>query len=232
MRPAGDQGGALLQTNAILITPAHVEALVSLKDRGLFIQTSLEGNAAVHDPGRGRREVSGRPWRGCTVLRKSGMASQICITFTEMQHNFEDIPDLLKMADDMGIGQFVTGTLVPGGRAAQPGGLAPPTSPNMSAAGALPGRRGLQGAVSQNRQHRRAGMVHGARRCRRHLLHLHRNALRHGRGESLPLRHAARIRRTMRAPCPRPHPSPPLSPKNNDRMVPAAADQPIPTHPL
>ena len=115
-----------LQTNAILITPAHVEALLSLKDRGLIIQTSLEGaTPTAHDRVRGTGSFD-RTMKGLRLLKKNGMASQICITFTEMQHNFEDIPDLLKIADDMGIGQFVTGTLVPGGRAAQPGGLAPP----------------------------------------------------------------------------------------------------------
>ena len=65
--------------------------------------------------------------QGLRLLANHGMASQICITFTEMQHNFEEIPDLLKIGDDMGVRQFVTGTLVPGGRAVQPGGLAPPT---------------------------------------------------------------------------------------------------------
>ena len=115
-----------LQTNAILITPAHVDALSSLKDRGLIIQTSLEGaTSAPHDRVRGTGSFD-RTLQGLRLLEKSAMAPQICITFTEMQHNFEEIPELLEMADDMGIGQFVTGTLVLGGRAAQPGGLAPP----------------------------------------------------------------------------------------------------------
>ncbi|MFY9943827.1 MAG: radical SAM protein [Desulfobacterales bacterium] len=116
-----------LQTNAILITPAHVDAFLSLKDQGLIIQTSLEGATAVpHDRVRGSGSFD-LTMQGLRRLQKSGMAPRVCITFTEMQHNFEDIPGLLKIADDMGIGQFVTGTLVIGGRAAQPGGLAPPT---------------------------------------------------------------------------------------------------------
>ena len=115
-----------LQTNAILITPTHVDAFLSLKDQGLIIQTSLEGaTPAVHDKVRGEGSFD-RTLQGLRLLEKCGMAPQICITFTEMHHNFEDIPDLLKIADQMGIGQFVTGTLVPGGRAAQPGGLAQP----------------------------------------------------------------------------------------------------------
>ena len=115
-----------LQTNAILITQAHVQALLSLKNQGLIIQTSLEGATPVpHDRVRGPGSFD-RTMKGLWLLANNGMASKICIAFTEMQHNFEDIPDLLKIADDMGIGQFVTGTLVPGGRAAQPGSLAPP----------------------------------------------------------------------------------------------------------
>jgi radical SAM protein with 4Fe4S-binding SPASM domain len=115
-----------LQTNAILITPAHVNALLTLKDRGLTIQTSLEGaTPRAHDQVRGTGSFD-RTMQGLGLLVKEGMASRICITFTEMRHNFEDIPDLMKLADKMGIGQFITGTLVSGGRAAQPGGLAPP----------------------------------------------------------------------------------------------------------
>lgn len=120
-------GEVRLQTNAILITPAHVDALLSLKDRGLIIQTSLEGATPLaHDRVRGPGSFD-LTMQGLRRLQEAGLAPWICIGFTEMQHNFEDIPDLLKIADEMGIGQFVTGTLVRGGRAAQPGGLAPPT---------------------------------------------------------------------------------------------------------
>jgi len=116
-----------LQTNAILITPAHVQALWRLRDQGLIIQTSLEGaTSAPHDRVRGPGSFD-RTMQGLELLVNKGMAPQICIAFTEMQHNFEEIPKLLEIAEDMGIGQFVTGTLVCGGRAAQPGGLAPPT---------------------------------------------------------------------------------------------------------
>ncbi len=121
-----------LQTNAILITPAHVEALLSLKARGLYIQTSLEGAAAHHDWVRGPGSFD-RTLAGLRLLEKSGMAPRICVTFTEMRHNLEDIPDLLKLAGDMGIGQFITGTLVSRGRAAAPGGPEPPTPAQYAA---------------------------------------------------------------------------------------------------
>ena len=117
-----------LQTNAILMTPAHVDALGALKDQGLVIQTSLEGaTSRTHDRVRGDGSYE-QTLQALRLLEKNGMASRICLTFTEMRHNFEDIPQLLKMADLMGIGQFVTGTLVAGGRAAKPGRLDPPTA--------------------------------------------------------------------------------------------------------
>lgn len=65
--------------------------------------------------------------KGLRLLKKNGIADRVCITFTEMKHNFKDIPDLLRLADNMGICQFVTGTLVCGGRATQSTDLLPPT---------------------------------------------------------------------------------------------------------
>ena len=116
-----------LQTNAILIAPSHVEAFLQLKDNGLIIQTSLEGaQPATHDRVRGPGSFD-QTLLGLRLLQKNGMTSRVCITFTEMRHNFEEIPDLMKMADEMGIDQFVSGTLVSSGRAAQTDGLAPPS---------------------------------------------------------------------------------------------------------
>jgi radical SAM protein with 4Fe4S-binding SPASM domain len=116
-----------LQTNATLMTSLNLDTILFLKNRGIVIQTSLEGStAAIHDRVRGAGSFE-RTMQGLRLLEKSGMAARVCITFTEMKHNFEDIPDLLRLADKMGIGQFVTGTLVWGGRAAQSDDLAPPT---------------------------------------------------------------------------------------------------------
>jgi len=116
-----------LQTNATLITSSNLDNILSLKNRGLIIQTSLEGaTAPVHDRVRGSGSFN-RTMQGVRLLEKNGMAARMCITFTEMKHNFEDIPDLLRLADNMGIAQFVTGTLVCGGRAAKSADLLPPT---------------------------------------------------------------------------------------------------------
>jgi radical SAM protein with 4Fe4S-binding SPASM domain len=116
-----------LQTNAILITPAEVAALRPLKDRGLIIQTSLEGaSPPAHDRVRGEGSFA-QTLQGLRLMKKGGLAPQICLTFTEMRHNFDELPDLLALAEKIGIGRFVSGTLVRGGRAMQSLGLLPPT---------------------------------------------------------------------------------------------------------
>ncbi len=121
-------GEVRLQTNATLLSPAHVDALLPLKDRGLMIQTSLEGaTPQTHDLVRGTGSFH-QTLQGLQRLKERGLAHRICITFTEMQHNCGEIPDLLEMVDTMGVGQFIAGTLVCGGRALQSGGLAPPTT--------------------------------------------------------------------------------------------------------
>jgi radical SAM protein with 4Fe4S-binding SPASM domain len=49
------------------------------------------------------------------------MGERIKIAFTEMKHNYDEIPQMLKLADDLGVAQFITGTLVKGGRAKNTG---------------------------------------------------------------------------------------------------------------
>jgi radical SAM protein with 4Fe4S-binding SPASM domain len=116
-----------LQTNAILLTSSHLDALAALADCGLIIQTSLEGaTSRAHDRVRGPGSFEATI-KGLRLLLNSGFGSQLCVTFTEMEHNFEELPDLLEMVDRMGIGEFASGTLVYGGRAKQGADLQPPT---------------------------------------------------------------------------------------------------------
>ncbi len=122
-----------LQTNAILLTPDHVTFFSELKGAAFIIQTSLEGaEAAAHDQIRGNGSFD-QTWKGLNRLIEAGMAHQICIAFTEMRHNFEQIPDLLEMLDKAGISRCVTGTLVATGRAARTNGPAPPTPSQYAA---------------------------------------------------------------------------------------------------
>jgi radical SAM protein with 4Fe4S-binding SPASM domain len=50
----------------------------------------------------------------------------VTIFFTEMRHNLVEIPALLQLANDLGIGSVVTGSLVLCGRAAEEAIVAPP----------------------------------------------------------------------------------------------------------
>ena len=45
------------------------------------------------------------------------MGKRVKIAFTEMRHNYDEIPKMLSLADSLGAGQFTAGTLVKGGRA-------------------------------------------------------------------------------------------------------------------
>jgi len=116
-----------LQTNATLLNEATIGTLGSMDFGGLIIQVSLEGaTAQTHDHVRGRGSF-GRAFGGLELLAKAGLAKQTVVAFTETRHNFEELPRLLKLLDELGIGSLVTGTLVQAGRAARADGLSLPT---------------------------------------------------------------------------------------------------------
>jgi radical SAM protein with 4Fe4S-binding SPASM domain len=115
-----------LQTNAMLFTDEQVAALRELDFPGLSIQVSLDGaTAATHDLVRGK-EAFDWAMAGIQQLVAGGLARRITVFCTEMRHNLAEIPPLLELADVMGIGSVVTGTLIQGGRAAGDPLVAPP----------------------------------------------------------------------------------------------------------
>lgn len=115
-----------LQTNATLLSDVEIKALQSLHYDGLSIQVSIEGaRPQTHDRVRGSGSFK-RALRGLTLLAEGGLGKQTLVTFTEMEHNFMELPLLLKMVDALGIGGLVSGTLVPGGRATKTKQIAPP----------------------------------------------------------------------------------------------------------
>jgi radical SAM protein with 4Fe4S-binding SPASM domain len=117
----------LLQTNGMLVKAEDAAALGGLDLPGLSIQVSLDGACArTHDLVRG--EGSFRSLLdGLRLLVKAGLSRQVTIFFTEMHHNLAEIPDLLELADALGIGSVVTGALVEGGRASTGSPVAPAT---------------------------------------------------------------------------------------------------------
>jgi len=119
--------GVSLQTNGMLFREEEVAALRELDFPGLSIQISLDGaTASTHDLVRGEGAFQG-VLDGLRRLARSGLAPRLTLFFTEMRHNLEEIPAVLELATDLGIGSVVTGTLVLGGRAAEGSLVSPPT---------------------------------------------------------------------------------------------------------
>jgi len=108
-----------VQTNATLLTPGRVDSLRELPTGKLWVQVSLDGAGPyTHDyvRGPGTYELA---FKGIQLLVEAGLSERTRIAFTEMYHNFEDLPILLETVERLGIGMLVSGTLVKGGRAAR-----------------------------------------------------------------------------------------------------------------
>jgi radical SAM protein with 4Fe4S-binding SPASM domain len=116
-----------LQTNAMLVTP-HMAAEVSALSSGrLSIQISMDGaSAKSHDLVRGKGSFN-RVLRGLNCLLEAGVGPRIRVAFTEMAHNFDGIPRLMKKLETFGIRRMVSSTLVKDGRAGRTNRLALPT---------------------------------------------------------------------------------------------------------
>lgn len=116
-----------LQTNAMLMTRQAAAELSKLSSTKLSIQISLDGaSEKSHDLIRGKESFN-RALRGLDCLLDAEMGPQIRVAFTEMAHNFDGIPHLMKKLETFGIRQLVSSTLVKDGRAGRTNRLALPT---------------------------------------------------------------------------------------------------------
>ncbi len=116
-----------LQTNATLMTKAEIKALHSISFKGLLVQVSLEGaTAKTHDLVRGSGSFD-RAFRGLKLLAESGLGKQTIVAFTEMHHNFGELPRLLEILDSLGISGLISETLVRAGRAVRTDQMELPT---------------------------------------------------------------------------------------------------------
>ena len=117
----------MLQTNATLLDDAGIRQLIEMDCRGLMVQVSLEGAGSLtHDQVRGQGSFD-NALKGLQRLCEAGLARQTQLAFTEMQHNFADLPRLLELAEELELSGVVSGTLVSQGRARESGRIAPPT---------------------------------------------------------------------------------------------------------
>ncbi len=115
-----------LQSNGILFTEKSAIALRELDFSGISIQISLDGaTAASHDLVRGKGAFS-KALRGISMLTNVGLGPRVTIFLTEMRHNLEEIPDLLELAEALGVAAVVTGALVRCGRASEQSRISPP----------------------------------------------------------------------------------------------------------
>jgi radical SAM protein with 4Fe4S-binding SPASM domain len=99
-----------------MVTSQDIRKIKLLLDK-TRIQVSLDGaRAETNDMirGKGNFEASVRAIR---LFMEEGIGNRIQVAFTEMQHNYDEIPDMLKLADSLGAGKFIAGTLVKAGRA-------------------------------------------------------------------------------------------------------------------
>jgi radical SAM protein with 4Fe4S-binding SPASM domain len=88
---------------------------------------SLDGaSPSTHDRLRGV-DAFRRAMTGIENLCAAGMGPTIRIAFTEMRHNFHEIPDLLAMLDRLGVGRLIAGAVIRDGRAAESEDLRLPT---------------------------------------------------------------------------------------------------------
>lgn len=116
-----------LQTNSTMITRKHIAVLLDFPPDRLKIQVSLDGAyARAHDFVRGPGSF-GRAMAGLRLLAEAGLGPQTQVAFTEMAHNFNELPILLENLNKMGISRLISSTLIKGGRATESTHLNLPT---------------------------------------------------------------------------------------------------------
>jgi len=116
-----------LQTNGTLIDSAIANKLKAIDETCLIVQVDRDGaGPGTHVRVRGEGCFK-RSLEGLRHLCEAGLGQQTHVAFTEMAHNFEDLPRLLELIDEMGIARCVSGTLVPQGRAKASDRISSPT---------------------------------------------------------------------------------------------------------
>jgi radical SAM protein with 4Fe4S-binding SPASM domain len=117
-----------LQTNATLIDADIATVLGGGAFGKLAIQVSLDGcSAATHDLIRGAGSLQ-QALRGLRCLVDAGLGGQTTIAFTEMRHNLAELPELLELAEQLGIARVIGLTLIAAGGAAGNAATQLPTS--------------------------------------------------------------------------------------------------------
>ncbi len=122
----------LLATNGLLIDDAIASGLV---EAGVLVQISLDGaTAEVHDAIRGP-DAFERAWQAIERLQRAGIGPRLSLNVTLMRHNIEQVPAIVALAAERGIGGGVRFTqLQRMGRAAECWDVMVPTPAQYAAA--------------------------------------------------------------------------------------------------
>ncbi|MFH1487989.1 MAG: radical SAM protein [Pseudomonadota bacterium] len=105
-----------LQTNATLVGEKEVHELLSLPPDKISLQVSLDGaNPDTHDLLRGKGSFEATV-KALGLLSAAGLGHRIRVAFTEMRHNYDELPEVVALVHSLGLGRLVSGTLVKGGR--------------------------------------------------------------------------------------------------------------------
>jgi MoaA/NifB/PqqE/SkfB family radical SAM enzyme len=109
----------ILQTNGTLLNEQTVRALAGGVFHKLFFHVSLDGSSeATHDLVRGPGSLM-RAMDGLRCLVAAGFGPKTTLAFTEMRHNFAEIPQLLEIAEHLGVASVVGLPLIKSGCAEQ-----------------------------------------------------------------------------------------------------------------
>jgi len=106
-----------INTNGTLINERVAE---KLKEIGFaYYGVSLDGaTSEVHDRFRGVAGCFERTLNGIKNLIRVGEADKVCISFTVARENKDEIPEMIRLRDELGIRKVVLYNYVPCGRAA------------------------------------------------------------------------------------------------------------------
>lgn len=115
-----------VQTNATLLTEKVFSAMALGDTDKLSFQVSLDGgNAATHDLVRGKGSFQ-KAVTGITQLVAHGYGNRTTLGFTEMRHNFHDVPELLEFAARVGVASVTGWSMVQHGKAQHTESVAAP----------------------------------------------------------------------------------------------------------
>ena len=105
-----------MQTNATLITENYVKNFLSLPQDKFVLQISLDGaDPETHDRLRGQGRFKST-LKALQLLSETGLGKQTRIVFTEMSHNYDELPRVIELVSDLGLQGLVSGSLVKSGR--------------------------------------------------------------------------------------------------------------------